>query len=39
MEKLIASYVECLTGDDPASDKFWELEKRIKRDKNIQGYA
>ena len=37
MEKLIASYVEYLSGDDPASDKFWELEKRIKRDKKSTG--
>ena len=37
IEKLIASYVEYLSGDDPASDKFWELEKKIKRDRKNPG--
>ena len=37
MEKLVASYVKYLKGDEPASDKFWELEKRIKRDKKNPG--
>ena len=37
MEKLIASYVEYLNGDGLASDKFWELEKRIKQDRKNPG--
>ena len=37
MEKLIKEYVDFLKGDGLASDKFWELEKKIKKDmtKNI----
>ena len=37
MEKLVAEYVEYLTSDEPASTKFWEMEKRIKRDKKNPG--
>lgn len=37
MEKLVATYVEYLTSDVPASTKFWEMEKRIKRDKKNPG--
>lgn len=37
MEKLIASYVEYLEGKEPASTKFWELEKKIKRDRKNPG--
>jgi len=37
MEKLIVKYVEYLQGDEPASTKFWEMEKRIKRDKKNLG--
>lgn len=37
MERLVASYVEYLTGDEPASEKFWEMEKRIKRDRKNPG--
>lgn len=37
MEKLIASYVDYLNSDEAASDKFWELEKRIKRDRENPG--
>ena len=37
MEKLVASYVKYLKGDEPASDKFWELEKKIKRDRKNPG--
>ncbi|MCD8335962.1 MAG: multidrug transporter [Lachnospiraceae bacterium] len=33
MEKLVKEYVEMLSGDGAASDKFWELDKRIKADK------
>ena len=35
MERLIKEYVEILNGEGAASDKFWELEKRIKNDKRI----
>ena len=37
MEKLIKEYTEFLKGDGLASDKFWELEKRIKTDKKNPG--
>lgn len=37
MEKLMQEYVEYLQEDLPASDKFWELEKRIKNDKKKPG--
>ncbi len=37
MEKLIASYVKYLEGEEPASTKFWELEKKIKRDRKNPG--
>lgn len=37
MEKLIEEYAEFLKGDGLASDKFWELEKRIKADKKNPG--
>ena len=37
MEKLIVQYVDYLNGDAPASTKFWEMEKRIKRDKKHPG--
>jgi len=37
MEKLIASYVKHLTSEKPASTKFWELEKKIKRDRKNSG--
>ncbi|MCC8044816.1 MAG: multidrug transporter [Clostridiales bacterium] len=33
METLVKEYVELLSGDGAASDKFWELDKRIKADK------
>ena len=33
MEKLIVKYVEYLQSEEAASTKFWELEKRIKRDR------
>ncbi|MCD8015529.1 MAG: multidrug transporter [Lachnospiraceae bacterium] len=34
MEKLVKEYMELLSGDGAASDKFWELDKRIKADKS-----
>lgn len=37
MEKLVAEYVEYLTSDEPASTKFREMEKRIKKDKKNPG--
>lgn len=37
MERLVATYVEYLTSDEPASTKFWEMEKRIKKDKKNPG--
>ena len=37
MEKLNKEYVELLTGDEPASKKFWALEERIRADKNTPG--
>lgn len=37
MGRLIKAYVELLNGDGAASDKFWELEKRIKKDKHNPG--
>ena len=38
MEGLVKEYVNFLNGDKkPASEKFWELEKRIKEDKRHPG--
>ena len=38
MEGLVKEYVNFLNDDKkPASDKFWELEKRIKEDKHHLG--
>ena len=37
MEKLVETYVEYLKSDEDASTKFWEMEKRIKRDKKNPG--
>ena len=38
MEKLVKEYIEMLSNDDkPASEKFWELEERIKKDKKHPG--
>ncbi|MCD7820369.1 MAG: multidrug transporter [Lachnospiraceae bacterium] len=37
MEKLVKEYVELLTSDGKASDKFWALEKRIKEDRHDKG--
>ena len=33
MERLAKEYIDLLSGDAAASDKFWELEKRIRDDK------
>lgn len=37
MDKLNKEYIEILSGDKYPSDKFWELEKRIKKDKKSAG--
>ena len=37
MERLVREYVELLSGSELASTKFWELEKRIKRDRRSPG--
>ena len=37
MDKLNKEYVEILSGDGKASEKFWKLEKRIKEDKKDCG--
>ncbi len=39
MERLTKEYIELLSGDAAASDKFWELEKRIKVDKKRVGVS
>ena len=37
MEKLVREYMDLLSEDGSASDKFWALEKRIKKDKQKTG--
>lgn len=37
MEKLIQEYVQLLSVEEKASDKFWMLEKRIKQDRKHPG--
>ena len=37
MERLMQEYVELLSGEENASEKFWKLEERIKRDKKHPG--
>ncbi|MGM9540988.1 multidrug transporter [Anaerovibrio sp.] len=37
IEQLIKGYALCLSGDCTASEKFWELERRIKKDKKHLG--
>ena len=37
MARLNEAYIELLAGDGPASEKFWQLEERIKRDRNLPG--
>lgn len=37
MEKLIQEYVQLLSTEEKASDKFWMLEKRIKQDRKHTG--
>ena len=37
MERLIKEYVELLAEDKAASEKFWELDKRIRADRQSLG--
>ena len=37
MEKLCKEYIDLLSSDIDASDRFWELEKRIKADRKKTG--
>ena len=37
MERLVKEYIELLSGDGQASDKFWKLDKRIKQVKRRTG--
>ena len=37
MERLLQSYKELIESPGNASDRFWELEKRIKRDRRHPG--
>jgi len=39
MERLIHSYIELLSGDGKASDKFRELEKEIRSDRQKTGVS
>lgn len=37
MERLVKEYIDMLNGSGNASDKFWKLEERIKKDKKHPG--
>ena len=37
MEKLCKEYISLLSSDNLPSDRFWELEKRIREDKRATG--
>ena len=37
MERLVREYIDMLNGNGNASDKFWKLEERIKKDKKHPG--
>ena len=37
MARLNGEYIEMLSGNDPASVKFWKLEERIRSDKKTPG--
>ena len=37
MERLNREYIVLLSGTAPASEKFWELEKRVREDKKSGG--
>ena len=37
MERLTREYIELLSSEEPASKKFWALDKRIREDKRMPG--
>lgn len=37
MDRLNQQYIQLLSGPETPADKFWKLERRIKRDKNLAG--
>ena len=37
MERLIEDYVAYLNSNEPASTKFWTMEKRMRQDKKTPG--
>ena len=37
MERLVKEYMDLLEGEENASDKFWNLEERIRKDKKHPG--
>ena len=37
MERLVQEYMELLSGAENASEKFWKLEERVKKDKKHPG--
>ncbi len=37
IENLTREYIDLLSGDGNASDRFWELDKRMKKDKKKSG--
>ena len=37
MERLAREYIALLSSEEPASKKFWDLEKRIREDKRMPG--
>lgn len=37
MERLTNEYIQLLSRSEKASDKFWKLEKRIKKDRKCPG--
>lgn len=39
IESLIRKYVEILSGSEKASEKFWMLEKQIRKDKKSPGVS
>ena len=39
MEKLIGEYVELLSTGGDASERFWQLERRIRKDKRDAGVS
>ena len=39
IESLTRKYVEILSGNEKASEKFWKLEKQIRKDKKSPGVS